>query len=58
MPGQHFESKLEILSNNVEDDEIIINNEDDDMLSPVHLTESEGYSRNVIFTKQHLHKVN
>ena len=36
----------------------VANNEDEDMLSPVHLTESEGYSRNVIFTKQHLHKVN
>ena len=59
MPGQHFDPKIEILSNNVEDDDIVIN-DGDDMLSPVHLTESEEYidSRHVMFSEQLLHKVN
>jgi len=57
VPGQHFEPKIDILSNKVEGDEIVINNEDDDMLSPVHLTESEGHSRHLMLSEQH-HKDN
>lgn len=57
MPGEHFEPKIEILSNKVEDDDIMINNADDGMLSPVNLTESEGHSRRIMLSEQH-HKVN
>jgi hypothetical protein len=53
VPGEHFEPKIEILSNKVEDDDIMINNADNGMLSPVHLTESEGHSRRTILSEQH-----